>query len=100
MNSLLNRRMFLLSPITFTKHSIQQTKSNPKNITENTRLSDNVSETVFVSNNKKFVHDIFYHDADGCVELKEIIEWYDPFTNNTMAKHNKTIYFTEITDTI
>tara|TARA_Y100000389_G_scaffold77054_1_gene73814 strand:+ start:15066 stop:15368 length:303 start_codon:yes stop_codon:yes gene_type:complete len=100
MNSFINRRMLLLSPITFIKPSTKQTNLIPKTLTENTRLNDNVSETVFVSNNKKFVHDIYYNDSDGCVEMKEIIAWYDPFTDKQMSKRNVTLYITETTETM
>ena len=92
--------MFLLSPITFIKSSMKQPNSRTKTTTENTHLSDNVSETVFVSNNKKFVHDIYYNDSNGCVEVKEIIAWYDPFTEKQMSKRNVTLYITETVETM
>ena len=97
MNSRINRRAFLLSPLALKNPSYEH-----KAILSDLKTTENgnTSSVVFVSNNKKFVHVIQYTDAGCCVKLEDVIAWYDPITDKQMSKTNQTLFITESKDSI
>lgn len=82
----MNRRIFLFNqPVVYVNRNVVNLPVNKQKYVES-ELSEDGSQRVFISSNKKLVMKTLCEDYGVGVNISSLITWQDPITNTTLKK--------------